>query len=174
MSMTTSRNSGARWTLMNASGQAAVTFTSFLSMELRNESLLVDGPVEEGSFATYNKIETPLEVDVSLGIQGDDAALQKALDALNTLQAGLELISLITPDAEYTDLNLFGFSFRRRREDGLGALWVDLSLKSVKQVRAAYTNVRIASRQKRGKVQAKEKAGLILIKEGASKIYLGR
>lgn len=174
MSAAAPRDSGARWTLLNASGDAAVTFTSFLSMELRNESLLLDGPVEEGSFATYNKIETPLEVDVSLGIQGDDAELQKALDTLNSLQAGLELISLITPDAEYTDLNLFGFSFQRRREDGVGVLWVDLMLKSVKQVKAAYTNVRIASRKKRGKVQAKEKSSAVFLPELLQKISLGR
>lgn len=174
MSMTAARDSRARWTLMNASGDAAVTFTSFLSMELRNESLLLDGPVEEGSFATYNKIETPLEVDVSLGIQGDDAELQSTLDTLNNLQAGLELISLITPDAEYTDLNLFGFSFRRRREDGVGVLWVDLMLKSVKQVKAAYTNVRIASRKKRGKVQVKEKSAGVFLPELGKKILFGK
>ena len=54
------------------------------------------------------------------------------------------------------DLNLESFSYRRRREDGLGVLWVDLSLVGVKQFKAAYTNVRLAQRRYRGKVQAQE------------------
>lgn len=155
MSALPQRSTG-RWTLTNASGEAVVAFTSFLSLDLRNESRVVSGPVEEGSFATYNKVETPLEVDVSLGIQGDDATLQSALDSLNALQAGTELVNLVTPNAEYQDLNLESFSYRRRREDGLGVLWVDLSLVGVKQVKAAYTNVRLAQRRYRGKVQAQE------------------
>ena len=53
-------------------------------------------------------------------------------------------------------MNLESFNYRRRREDGLGVLWVDLSLVGVKQVKAAYTNVRLAQRRYRGKVQAQE------------------
>lgn len=155
MSALPQRSTG-RWTLTNASGEAVVAFTSFLSLDLRNESRVVSGPVEEGSFATYNKVETPLEVDVSLGIQGDDATLQSALDSLNALQAGTGLVNLVTPNAEYQDLNLESFNYRRRREDGLGVLWVDLSLVGVKQVKAAYTNVRLAQRRQRGKVQPKK------------------
>lgn len=155
------QRSSALWTLNNASGVPAVTFTSFLGFDLRNESLVVSSQVEEGSFATYNKVETPLEVTVSLGIQGDDATLQTALDTLNALQAGTELVSLVTPTAEYRDLNLEGFNYRQHREDGLGALWVELSLVGVRQVTAQYTNVRLAPRRQRGKVQAREEESML-------------
>lgn len=159
MSQLPQRTTG-QWSLNNASGEAVVRFTSFLSLDLRNESLVVSGPVEEGGFATYNKVETPLEVDVSLGIEGDDATLQTVLDTLDKLQAGTELLSLVTPNAEYQDLNLEGFNYRRRREDGLGVLWVDLSLVGVKQVKAEYANARVGRRKQRGKVQPVERSGL--------------
>ena len=86
----------------------------FLSADIRNESKVVSAPVEEGSFATYNKVATPLEVNVTLGIQGDDSTLQDALDTLTTLQAGTQLVSLVTPNAEYPDLNLEGFNYSRK------------------------------------------------------------
>lgn len=158
------QRAAALWTLNTASGVPAVAFTSFLGFELRNESRVVSSQVEEGSFATYNKVETPLEVTVSLGLQGDDAELQGALDTLNALQAGTELISLVTPTAEYRDLNLEGFNYRQRREDGLGALWVELSLVGVKQVAAEYANVKLAPRRNRGKVQARPKEESYLFK----------
>lgn len=142
-----------QWSLNNASGERVVEFTSFISLDLRDEYTVVTGPVEEGSFANYNKTASPLEIDCSLGIEGDDATLSTALDALNALAAGTELVSLVTPDTEYDNLNLHSVSYRRRREDGLGVLWLDLKLIEVRQVKAEYTNARVGERKRRGKVQ---------------------
>ncbi len=145
-----------QWSLNNASGERVVEFTSVLSMDLRDEYNVVTGPVEEGSFASYNKVASPLEIDCSLGIEGDDATLGTALDALNDLAAGTELVSLVTPDTEYSSLNLHSVSYRRTREDGLGVLWLDLKLIEVRQVKAQYTNAKLGERKSRGKVQPKE------------------
>lgn len=145
----------SQWSLNNASGERVVQFTSFLSMDLRDEYTVVTGPVEEGSFASYNKVASPLEIDVSLGIEGDDATLDAALEALNQLTASTEILSLVTPESEYQNMNLESLSYRRRREDGLGVLWLDLKLIEVRQVKAQYTNVRVGERKQRGKVQGK-------------------
>ena len=152
-----------RWLLTDEDGNPVISFTSFISAEIRCEGQAVSAPVEEGSFASYNKVNTPSEFAVSLGIQGDDAALQAALDTLTTLQAGTQLVNLVTPNAEYTSLNLEGFNYRRRREDGLGVLFVDLSLIEIKQVEARYTNVKLAPRKQRGRVQAEEKSMLKIL-----------
>lgn len=154
MSQLPQRTTG-QWSLNNASGERVVQFTSFLSMDLRDEYTVVTGPVEEGSFASYNKVPSPLEVDVSLGIEGDDTTLNEALDALNLLTASTEIISLVTPETEYYNLNLESLSYRRRREDGLGVLWLDLKLIEVRQVKAQYTNAKVGDRKQRGKVQGK-------------------
>lgn len=145
-----------QWSLNNASGERVVEFTSFISMELRDEYNVVTGPVEEGSFASYNKVASPLEIDCSLGIEGDDNTLNTALDALNELAASTEIVSLVTPETEYYNLNLHSVSYRRRREDGLGVLWLDLKLIEVRQVKAEYTNARVGEKKQRGKVQEKE------------------
>lgn len=150
------RKSGNRWLLADDNGQRVIAFTSFLSADIRADGQVVSAPVEEGSFASYNKTNGPLEIHVALGIQGDDAALQEALDTLSTLQAGTQLVSLVTPNAEYPDLNLESFNYSRKRENGLGVLFVELSLVEVKQVRAHYTNAAVAPRRERGKVQAQK------------------
>lgn len=145
-----------QWSLNKASGERVVEFTSFISMDLRDEYNVVTGPVEEGSFASYNKVAAPLEIDVSLGVEGDDATLSMALDALNKLTGSTEIVSLVTPEIEYCDMNLRSVSYRRRREDGLGVLWLDLKLIEVRQVETQYTNVELHEQKKRGKVQPKE------------------
>lgn len=149
-----------QWTLMAATGGPAVTFTSFLSMDLRAESQVVTGAIEEGSFASYNKVEQPLQIDVQLGIQGDAAELQDALATIDELQNSIDLLSLVTPNAEYTSLNLESYSYQRKREAGASVLWVDLALVEVKQVGQQYTNVRLARRTNRGKQQAKQQSAL--------------
>ena len=55
-------------------------------------------------------------------------------------------------------MNLEGFNYSRKRENGLGVLFVELSMLEVKQVRAQYTNAELAPRRERGKVQTKERS----------------
>lgn len=155
MSLLPQRSLG-KWSLNNASGERVVEFTSFLSMDLRDEYNVVTSPVEEGSFASYNKVATPLEIDCSLGIEGDETTLNIALDQLNELAASTEIVSLVTPETEYYNLNLKSVSYRRKREDGLGVLWLDLKLVEVRQVKAQYTNEKLGEKKQRGKVQPKK------------------
>lgn len=148
--------SSNNWALTDENGMPVLNVTSYLSIDIRNEARVVSAPVEEGSFATYNKTLTPLEVSLSIGIQGDDSTLQDALDTLNTLQAGTQLVNVVTPNAEYTSLNVESYNYTRKRENGLGVLFVDISLLEVKQVRVQYTNAKLAPRRERGKVQPKQ------------------
>lgn len=145
-----------QWKLEDAqSGQNIVTFTSFIDSEIKDESKVVSGPVEEGSFASYNKVETPLEIKVTLGIQGTDSELQDAINSLQQYASSTDLVNLITPTAEYENLNLERFDYQLKREIGRGALYVSLSLVEIKQVTTEYTNVKVAPQKDRGKVQTK-------------------
>lgn len=144
------------WTINNASGEPIISFTSFLTLDLKSDGKVVSTQVEEGSFASYNKTESPLEIDVQLGIEGSDSDLQKALDAIAKLKQGTELVNLVTPNAEYKDLNLESYSYGRKSEDGLGVLWLDLSFVEIRQVKTEYSNEKLATQQKRGKQQAKK------------------
>lgn len=144
------------WYLMDEDGGTPVAFTSFISMELRAEGKVVSAPVEEGSFASYNKVSSPLSIKCTLGIMGDDAELQAALHVLSILQEDTLLLSLVTPNAEYENLNLVSYNYQRRREDGLGVLYVELQLEEIRQVTVQYTNAELSPRKERGLQQVKE------------------
>lgn len=145
-----------RWGLKDSHGNDALLFASFISCEVRNEGQIVSAPVEEGSFASYNKVAKPISVLLSISMQGDDAYLQASLDQLQRLKTGLEMLIVVTPNEEYSNLNLESYSYRRAIDQGLGVVYADLVLNEVRQVRRQYSNSRLAPRQRRGKVQAKE------------------
>lgn len=147
-----------RWALVDTkSGNDLVRFTSFLSCDVRNESTVVSSQVEEGSFASYNKVDSPLEVNVRLGIQGNDGELKDALDTLDSLRKSTKLVNLVMPSAEYRDLNLEMFNYTIKTELGRGVLFVDLSLKEIRQVKAEYSNEKIPEKKTAGKTQGVDK-----------------
>jgi len=120
------------WTILNKSGSRAVDFTSMLSLEVSDQGQAVSTPIEEGSFANYNKVQSPTEIKVSLALEGEGFVLDQALKTLESLQKGTELLSLSTPSAYYDSLTLKAHS--HKRENTSGFLTVDLSLVEVRQV----------------------------------------
>ena len=162
----------AKWAIAKEDGTDALTISSFLSCDIRNDSQVVSGNVEEGSFAAYNKVFQPVEISVSVGIQGTDSELQEALNKIDSLKNGLELVSIVTPNSEYKNMNCVSYSYSRKRENGLGALWVDLEFQEIRQVKATYTNVRLAKRQNTG-VKQTEQSIIDSIGEGISKRLTG-
>lgn len=160
------------WQIVNAkTGKSAITISSFLSCDIRDESAIVDGPVEEGAFASYNKVQKPLEAKVSIAIMGDDGLLSDSLRNIKSLAESTELLNIVTPTAEYRDLNLENYNYTHKTENGRGILYVDLALKEIKQVKAQTSNEKIPTQKKKGKVQAKEEVRSIadMGLEGVSK-----
>lgn len=148
------------WMITDSDGQIVLEFSSFLSADVRNEGQVVSAPVEEGGFASYNKVDSPLAVAASLAFQGTEEQIQDAIFMLSVLREETLLVNLVTPDAEYENLTLESYSYRRDRESGVGVLFVELSFVEVRQVATQYTNVRLAPRKQRGLQRTQETSGL--------------
>jgi hypothetical protein len=145
------------WQLVDMeSFEEVLTFQTFLDMDVKDEGKAVSAQVEEGSFASYNKTDSPLDAKVTLGLQGDDGELQSAIETLSDLRASTKLIGIVTPMMVCLDMTLEAFDYQLKRENGRGVLFVSLHLVEVRQVAAEYTDVKLAPQQKRGQVQTKE------------------
>ena len=46
---------------------------------------MVSAPIEQGSFASYNKVDSPNYIEVQLAKQGTDDVLQAALKTLDSI-----------------------------------------------------------------------------------------
>lgn len=111
-----------------------VSFQSMLELSVNEDSSLPSEPIEQSSFATYNRIIEPLDIKVRLGIQGYPSVLQSVVDRLSEMRKGTEKVSLITPAASYESLMLQGFDYRKDNHSGHNVLIVDLTLKEVREV----------------------------------------
>ncbi len=109
-------------------------FQAMLEMSCNEDSVLPSEPIEQSSFASYNRVIEPLEIKCRLGIQGYPSVIQSAIDRLSDLRKGTEKVQLITPSASYEDLMLQGFDYRTDNHTGFNVLIVDLTFKEVREV----------------------------------------
>lgn len=127
------------WTLLSENGGDAVTFDVFCEMECKGENQVAYEPLEQGSFAAYNKQSSPLQFRVVLAMTGTPSAQQEALERIEELCNGTELLSLVTPQQEYQSLNLESYSYKRNETSGASLLTVELMLVEIRQVESAAT-----------------------------------
>lgn len=135
----------SQWAIVNSSGMSITNITSLISVEVRDSAQVVSESIEQGSFASYNKVVAPFDIYVSVAVQGEPDELQRTIDDLRAAKAGTELYSLITPEQEYEDLCIESMDYKRTREDGINALYVELHMVEVRQVDSQYTSVSAAA-----------------------------
>lgn len=127
------------WTLIDEGGGNVVEFTSFIDIDTRNEGQALSYPVEEGGFANYNKVQTPLDLRVTLATQGAEADFESILNRLDEYQAEARKLFVSTPAAFYGPMTLESYSNRRTTQSGAGLLTVELALVEVREVQTQTT-----------------------------------
>lgn len=125
---------GEQWTIIDEEGGTAIQFTSFIDIDVRNEGTALSYPVEEGGFANYNKVQSPLDIRVTLSTQGTDSDFEYILDKLDEYQNDPVKLFISTPSAYYGPMTLEAYSNKRTRESGAGQLTVELNFIEVREV----------------------------------------
>ncbi|MDR2077041.1 MAG: hypothetical protein LBP61_08975 [Desulfovibrio sp.] len=127
------------WTLLDEYGETAVSFTSFLDVDIKNDGQALSYPVELGGFANYNKVESPLEIRVTLAAQGSESDFEYILFQLEDYKREAVKLVVVTPSALHGSMTLESYSYKRGRESGAGLLAVELSLIEVREVETQVT-----------------------------------
>lgn len=103
------------------------------------ETRVSDFPVEGGSFATYNKVESPANPVVTLVLAGSEDDRSNFLSAIDVACKSTIGYNVVTPTVTYTNYTIERYNYGRRAERGATLLIVDLSLKEIRQVSATFT-----------------------------------
>lgn len=119
-------------------GNAVIEFSGVVSLDFASEGRVVSVPIEQGSFAAYNKVESPGAIRAVLAIMGEDDKLLYSLQKLEALKAATQKVSFVTPVREFRNYTLETFSFSQSAERGIGILFVDVHLVEVREVQPAY------------------------------------
>ena len=149
-------NGSQAWTILDETGEQAFSFDVFEKSNYKGESKIVQSPVEEGSFASYNMTLTPQEVGCTLIKRGRSDDLSAFINALQAFVESTDLLTVVTPEREYTNMKLIKATFDRSIDNGTDCIVADLSFQEVREITSEYTTVEMQEKTQRGVQQSKK------------------
>ena len=123
---------------------------SVISLGYKKEYSIPQYPMELGAFQSYNKVTEPYDVKVRMTIS-DSSSILSVFGANTRIGAflkdvvaasnSLTLYDIVTPDATYTNANIYHYDYNRTATNGVGMLTVDLYLKEIRAtISPAFSN----------------------------------
>lgn len=121
-----------QWGLFDDSGNAVVLADSVIGFDYAKEYRVSNYPVEEGSFASYNKVEEPYDIRILLAKGGNDGDRAAFISELQAAEASLDLYTVITPDATYVNANVVRTSYGRHASNGVSLIVADVQIEEIR------------------------------------------
>jgi hypothetical protein len=128
------------WGVFKTQGEAALEPDSFIGIEYKQGSKLLDYPVEDGGFATYNKVQGPFDACITMAKGGSMDDRQKFIKTVAALCADLELYTITTPDASYLSVNLERYDYRQEQQSGSHIMIVTLYFREIRVIADSTTH----------------------------------
>lgn len=126
-----------KWGVFNEGGDKIAEYDSVVAMGYQNDSNISDYPIEGGAFSTYNKVEGPFAVIVTLACGGSEETRASFQTAIEAARRSLDLFTVLTPDHTYYDVNFTGVSWQRSSREGAYMLTAHLTGREVREVAQA-------------------------------------
>lgn len=123
----------AIWGLFNEEGEHIADVDSVLSVEMRDDSRISNYPLEQGSFAAYNKVAQPFAARVRLAKGGSVDDRSEFITRLHDAKEGLDLYVLSTPERAYLSCNVTHVGYPREPKNGANILLVEVWVEEVRQ-----------------------------------------
>lgn len=117
-----------------------VTPDSILEFSYRNEFDISDAPIEDGAFASYNKVANPYETSVVMSKGGSQSDRATFLAQIDQIMGTLDMYYILTPEKTYRGINPYRNELLRRGANGAFFLTeVELYFREVRTATAQYT-----------------------------------
>ncbi|MDE1480541.1 hypothetical protein KKI90_19670 [Xenorhabdus bovienii] len=122
---------GNYWGIFNQYGIPLLLADNVISLQYQNQYRVVSAPIENGSFATYNKVSDPYKVTVQL-TKGSGGTLERGafLAQLEILAKSTLKFHVVTPEFVYTNAAIVGYDLAREPDLTLG-LYVASAISSL-------------------------------------------
>lgn len=102
-----------------------------VSFEFDQQFQISDYPIEQGQFASYNKVYRPFTTGLRFSRGGNIVQRQEMLDSISAIVGDTNLYNVVTPSATYTNVNLTGYRYQQAAGAGLGLIQVDVMAEQV-------------------------------------------
>ena len=117
-------------------GAPVVLADNVVSFDLRKQWAISDYPVEQGAFASYNKVFIPFDGRFKFTAGGSDAKRQALLTSIEAIAGDLNLYTIVTPIAIYPSVNITHYDYSQTATNGVGLLSVDVWTEEVRETGA--------------------------------------
>lgn len=114
-------------------GVPVVTAESVNSFEYSQEWRIANYPIEQGKFASYDKVYMPFGVRIRFASGGSVAKRLALIASLDAIAGDLNLYSAVTPERVYDNVNVERLDYSRAAARGLGILVVDVHVVQINQ-----------------------------------------
>lgn len=113
-------------------GAQVFDYESFATFEFSKDFLIADYPVEPGSFQSYDKVEEPAEIRVTLTSGGDEASRNALLQDVLAAVGTTDLYDVVTPNGVFVGFNIRHADYKQTANSGLGMLIIRLTLQQIR------------------------------------------
>ena len=133
---------GPQWGIFDQSLQPVIVGDSCLLVDYRKEFRISDYPIEQGDFASYNKVETPYDFKMTFTKGGSSSDRQTFLTAVAGVVASTDLYNAVaSTDVTYAHANAVSYNYRRTNTNGMTLLTVEIMLEEVRPIaQTAYSS----------------------------------
>lgn len=100
-----------------------------------------DYPIENGEFASFNKVYRPFEGMIRFTAGGNLLRRQALLDSIQAIIGSTSLYNIVTEDAVYSNVNPVSYTYQQSAGDGVGLIKVDVKARQVKTTGPAVTSI---------------------------------
>jgi hypothetical protein len=131
------------WGVFDSAGNRVVVPDSVSEFGWRQENRIPNFPVQQGQFATYNRVGLPFESSVMLTKGGDLTSRSVFLAQVDALiaQANINLYTIRTPEKSYVNVSVTRAELARRGAGNFAYFDVELYFIEINEVAAQYSNV---------------------------------
>lgn len=121
---------------------AAIIPDSVPSIGHRDQSRVSNYPVENGGFASFNKVEVPYDFRIRLTCMGTNMTRADFLAQLKVMKKSIDLYDVSTPEMLYASCSLVAYEMERdSRNGGVSMITAELYFQEIRQTaQATYNN----------------------------------
>lgn len=135
-------NTASQWGVFRQDGAPLADIDNVEALEFMLEAVISDYPIEQGGFASYNKVIRPFESRVSLTKGGTVESRAAFIESVNEAWQSVDLFNIVTPECVYLDVNVTGVRRAIHAESGVGLTKLDVAFTKVRQsARLAFIDV---------------------------------
>lgn len=132
--------------LAQITGDNATVLSTF-GLDYIREARISDYPIEQGGFASFNKVVVPANPKVTLILDGSENERTTFLEAIDNACQSTDLYNVVTPEMIYANYTLERYSYGRYATKGLTLLMVEVTLKEIRTVTATFSTTLIPNPQ---------------------------